>query len=392
MQQKPILTEGKMKRIILVLLLIVTLTIPGYNRDKFVLGTEENDGQLYVPFQVDEGPDGNIYVFDAKDAFIKIFSQEGGYLRRMGGRGQGPGEIVRLGTFGFSNNNLLFFTEMINGHRWITFMELSGKVNKIIKLVISGQFGIYRAKMLKGNQIIAEIHLWGLPEKRGNHYGYYYNRRLAAINPGGKIDRILIKKDYIFSVSQGPGRPDVRIPFFPEFLWDIDKDENIIFSEGNDNILQIYDLKGNVAAQNRTSLPDAPEVKTEDLKKWRDSIKKEIVRRRGINQYKTHFSMIEKYEKSIYPQKPILGGLSITPAGNMLVKGNIKEGTDKRRYWLIDKKGTILTDISTTARFITISANFILYIMENENGEQAVYCYRRQGKEKNDLLVAKIML
>lgn len=51
-----------------------------------------------------------------------------------------------------------------------------------------------------------------------------------------------------------------------------------------------------------------------------------------------------------------------------------------------------MTEISTTARFITISANFILYIMENENGEQAVYCYKRQGKEKNDLLVAKIML
>ena len=379
-----------MKKFILVnslMLILMNWGIFGLNRDTFVLETGKEDGELYIPVQVKEGPDGNIYAFDAKDAFIKVYSPEGKYLRRMGGRGQGPGEMVRLGTFGFTRDNRLFFTEMINGHRWITFMELSGKYHQVLKLEIPGSFGIRRAKMLSNNRIIAEIHFWGSSERRGNHYGLYYPRWLAIINSKGKIDRIVMKRECIFSISSSPGGPDIRIPFFPEFLWDVTEDGKIIFSDGAGSVLQAYDFNGNVIEECHSSLPEAPEVTAEDLKKWRESVKKKIVRSRGIEGYKRYFNVIEKYKQSLYQKKPIFYQLSITPAGNILVKSGKRMGRDQQRYyWLIDRNGNMLCQLVTNASSVTISKSFILYVTENDEGEPFVHCMIRKGDEKEDLL------
>ena len=48
-----------------------------------------------MPDQIEEGPDGLIYVYDRMDPSIKVFSPEGTYLRKLGRAGQGPGEIQR---------------------------------------------------------------------------------------------------------------------------------------------------------------------------------------------------------------------------------------------------------------------------------------------------------
>ena len=45
--------------------------------DIFTLGAEQGDGFLLNPREVKEGPDGNIYVLDWSDAFIKVYSPDG---------------------------------------------------------------------------------------------------------------------------------------------------------------------------------------------------------------------------------------------------------------------------------------------------------------------------
>ena len=95
-----------------------------FGQDTMSIGKIGEEGELVYPSQAEEGPDGNIYVYDAVDAFIKVYSPEGKFLRKMGGEGQGPGEIKRADgvRFGFTLDGLLYFTEFINGHRWITLM------------------------------------------------------------------------------------------------------------------------------------------------------------------------------------------------------------------------------------------------------------------------------
>lgn len=372
--------------ILLLLLSGVVFSQSGQSATLVAIGDKADQEQVYVPAMAKEGPDGNIYIMDAKDSFIKIYTPNGDFLRKIGGTGFGPGLMARRGSFGFSDAYTLFFTELINGNRWITFMKLSGKLDRVLKLNISGQFGVWRAVILPDGRVLAEINKWGEYEKRGNLFVGYYLRWLAIINKEGKIDHIPIHRNQVFSISQSPSEGDCRIPFFPEFLWRLNKQNNILYSDGASNIFQVIDLVGNHGGKIETPLPNGPPVTEEDLDEWRNEKKTEVVKRQGNEIYAKHFSFIEKYTSSIHRQKPIYSDFDITPEENLLVEGYLDEKTRQRKYWLVDKSGKLLKEITTTNIIsISITKRYIIYIKENEDEENRVYCLARKGKEKDDL-------
>jgi hypothetical protein len=49
---------------------------------------------FYYPIDVAVDDDGRIYVADARDARVKVFDKRGEYLRSLGQKGQGPGELT----------------------------------------------------------------------------------------------------------------------------------------------------------------------------------------------------------------------------------------------------------------------------------------------------------
>lgn len=373
---------------LMVMLLAILVSATGHlssNTGKaLIIGASDDDGQLYVPIQMLEGPDGNIYVMDAKDAFIKVYSGEGMYLRRMGGRGQGPGEMMRLGSFGFAGSDRLFFTEMIRGHRWITFMTLDGTFDRVLKLHLGSQAGILRAKMLPMNRMVAEIHYHGPFAKKDGYDCYLYRRRLAVLNSEGKIVNDVVDRNQVFSLSLLNGA-STRVPFFPDFLWDLGSDGNIVFSSGNTNELKRFDLKGNPIGTTKTSLPEVPPVTNEDIEQWHKEKKARSVKDNGIEFYNKYVKVIEKYQKSIYKSKPIFVEISITPNGNILVRGDSTGENNERGYWLIDKAGKVLKEFKSSAESITISPHYVLYIIANEDGDWQVVCSPRKGSETEDL-------
>ena len=61
-----------MKKILLIgLLLFIGFTI-AFSQESIVIGKIGEEGELVYPSQAEEGPDGNIYVYDAVDAFFKV--------------------------------------------------------------------------------------------------------------------------------------------------------------------------------------------------------------------------------------------------------------------------------------------------------------------------------
>ena len=56
------------------------------------------------------GPDGNIAVLDCARACIRIYSPEGEYLRQIGRRGNGPGELQSIAFLGISEDGHLCVT------------------------------------------------------------------------------------------------------------------------------------------------------------------------------------------------------------------------------------------------------------------------------------------
>jgi len=59
----------------------------------------------------------------------------------------------------------------------------------------------------------------------------------------------------------------------PDFLWDVTKEGHIIFSEGNSNVLQVYNLEGKMSGQVKTPLAEAPEFSSDDLNDCREKTK-----------------------------------------------------------------------------------------------------------------------
>ncbi len=56
------------------------------------------------------GPDGNIAILDCALACVRIYSPEGEYLRQIGRRGNGPGELQSIAFLGISEDGHVFLT------------------------------------------------------------------------------------------------------------------------------------------------------------------------------------------------------------------------------------------------------------------------------------------
>lgn len=66
-----------------------------YLKEELSIGNEDGrDFVLGVMRDMDVDGDGNIYMLDGRQCCVRVFSPEGRYLRAIGKKGQGPGEIL----------------------------------------------------------------------------------------------------------------------------------------------------------------------------------------------------------------------------------------------------------------------------------------------------------
>jgi len=347
------------------------------------IGANQNnvDEELYGPSQFKEGPDGNVYVFDYKDDFIKVYSPKtGSFIRKIGRSGQGPGEYMRFGAFNFTNSQGLFFTEGMRGHRWITFLELDGKFNKILKYKDENIFGLYHATMLKNGKIIAQVETRGQPEKNGSLYVRHYYRSLVIVDKNGKIEKTILKKKHIFAIAYTSRGIGPIIPDFPDFLWSVSKDNKIFFSEGNSNSLSIYNLDGNLTGQIKLSIADAPKMTKDEINRWADKRKKKVVKTDGIEFYKKFYSVAEHY-KPFYGKQLIVEKISALPSGELLVSITKMTEDEFYSYYLIDQKGNVIEHIQTAASSIKIGEKLILFTLLDEEENVVLHCVERKKNE-----------
>ncbi len=377
-------------RILLIvsLLFLVSPLFPGQaNMDIITLGADKVEDELYVPYDMKIGPDENFYVFDNKDHSLKVYSSlTGKFLRRIGGKGQAPGEYLGFGGFDFSNDKKLFFIEGHHGHPWITFMELSGKYNRIIKISKKSGYGFNNTKALPDGRIIAEMYRYIWFEKKAGLCVDSIYSNLVLIDQNGNTSQPFIEKKIPFSVSETPSQSNSLIPFIPKFLWDMTSDNQIVFTLGNTNILEIYNLSGKLIRKIKTPLPEAPKITSRDLDEWKKKEKANLIKKFGNEGFSRKFPAIKRYNESFHERKPIISKISVTPSGNVLICEKKPEEIKENKYYLIDFNGKLLTRIETQAYKITISKNFILYVIDDEEENPSVYCMKRIGSEKDDLL------
>ncbi|MEW5901094.1 MAG: hypothetical protein AB1715_06495, partial [Acidobacteriota bacterium] len=339
-----------MRKLAIMLLLLSANFVAARAQDVVILGAAGQEGELTYPQGILEGPDGNIYVYDQVDAFIKVYSPQGRFLRKLGGEGQGPGEIQRRDgvSFGFTAEGLLFFTEYFQGHRWITLLKPNGELVRVAKLDLSGFFGVSEARALPDGGFLAEFHFWGEPDKQKDYYLYKSDIRLLRLNAEGAMSAEVMNKNYYSRISPSPDGGDSELPFTPLFNWCLGKNQTILFSDGLSTAIEEYDLGGKLVRLIATELPESEKVRDKDLDRWREE-KKRFLREINPDWYNRFGSVIEKYTKSIHKLKPRIAGLQATPEGNILVAGVADEKSGEADYSLLDRTGKTLARVNVRA-------------------------------------------
>jgi hypothetical protein len=373
-------------------ILVFLAVLDSAGKDHFIIGKEDGDGFLAYPRHTQEGPDGTIYVFDWSDFYIKVYSPEGKYLRRIGGKGQGPGEVQRAdgANFGFTPDGKLYFTEAIRGHRWITFMELSGEFIRVLSLDIKETFGITNSFPLKDGGFIIRLSFMSAPEIKKDYFLYKSPRLLARIDSQGKVVSDITRTDYFTSISSIGEGGDSWLPYYPAFQWIPYRDDTIIFTDGMSRNFKVFDYEGNLIREIVTDLPEPDKVTSSDLNAWRTR-RKEAFMERDPGWYNRFGSVIEKYKKSLY-KKPNLRTISRTFEGNILVSGPSRYGEPEQDFWLLDDKGKIMAHIRIAGLVEGISENFVFVETVDEEENVLVHCIRRKGSEKEDFLGIKELI
>jgi len=375
-----------MKKIVLLIVVLTMLFYPLHASQVIPIGQNEGAGRLLIPTQIEEGPDGDIYIYDQMDTQIKVFSPDGRYVRKIGRKGQGPGEIQRSDgvSFGFTPEGQLFFTEFFAGHPWMTFMNLDGNQDHILKFEVTEFFGVAQAAALKDGRYLVEFDFSGKPEKKKDFFLMHSPGEIALVDSQGRIQSIIQKTDPVTRISYYNDGADSPIPFSPGFYWAPYKDETILFADGLSKNIQMFDYSGKSIREITTSLPKPDKVTGKDLEKWRED-RKEMMQSRNSDWYNRFGKVIEKYKKSIHKFKPNISGLDVTPGGNILAAGALWKEEKARSYWLLDSKGQILAKIRTSVRGLKISPHFVFFGTVDEDGIIKIYALKRQGDEGTDL-------
>ena len=376
-----------MKNLLLSAILLASFNGFSPAQEVIVLGGPGQGAELGIPGGILEGPDGNIYAYDESDAFIKVFSPKGQFIRTLAREGQGPGEIQRRDgvSIGFTPDGKLFFTEFFRGHRWITFLKLDGQLDKVLKIDLPGSFGIPDAIALPDGGFLAEFHVLGEPVKQKDYFLYKSPIKLRRLDAEGKIVADIRNAEHLTRISYRPDGADSPIPFVPRFVWCLDKEKRVLFSDGQSNIIEVFDLTGKGLPAIQTQLPEPEKVRDKDLDRWREERKQGSIER-NPGWWHQFGTVVEKYTQSIYKFKPLVGGIAATPEGNILVSGSLDLEDSSQDYWLVDSAGKILAQLKAPAGRIVLSKNFVFVVTSDAEGNIKVSGLKRTGSDKDDFL------
>jgi hypothetical protein len=119
--------------------------------DLTISGSEEDERQILQNIvTLDVDAEGRIYLLDEQAGDIKLFAPDGGFIRTMGRKGQGPGE------FGFPIMLLITPAQEIlvhdMGQRAIKFLDLQG--NYLRQISIADKFQFMGPKMLPDGRMV----------------------------------------------------------------------------------------------------------------------------------------------------------------------------------------------------------------------------------------------
>lgn len=176
-------------------------------------------------FSVDDN--GYIYALDIKDRKVKIFDDSGAYVRSIGKKGQGPGELNMPSGILISQQNELIIEDTLN--RRLAFFTLEGEFIKNISL--ADRLGLVNLMQdSQGYFLGREIGL------DGDKMYFEIKKYDAELKPLFTLDKIE------FAVPL----PGTKINIMDLMsLYQFDEEGNIFYGRNQEYEIKVFDAEGN---------------------------------------------------------------------------------------------------------------------------------------------------
>lgn len=262
-------------------------------------------------FKVDR--EGKIYVIDGKDSLIKIFDDEGKFLKSFGKSGQGPGEFLSPLDIYFIKDDKMLILEGRN-NRFSYFSKLGDFIETI-------SLGKYR--------------LWNyLPNSENSIYGELPSLGKNPFMELMKFDKQMkpIKKISSFQINNVNNPPPFEL--YERFLFALGENDSLIWARNYNYQFDIVDRNG------KTYQRIIKDFKPKKItKKYVKSELKKRYPKRKLNQ---NIKIPDHWPKHL----PILLSIFYDDGENLFVQTSERDEKGCIFYDVFDKQGRYFTKFS----------------------------------------------
>jgi len=277
----------------------------------------------------------NIYAMDQGEAHIKVFDKNGSFLRIIGKRGEGPGELLQPNEIFILDNNQLIIEDYI---RNLTYYSLEGEYIKAQSTTKIFPIGIL---VNSQGKILATTNI-NEPDKSGKEISLY--------------DENLNHLKTLISDPKPMPDPQILKTFQPKINWALLKDDQIIISYKADYELYIFDAQGKLTKK-ITKENEPVRITKED--------EKQIVKR------------VPEGRKLVVPNYfPAIHSITTDDEGRIFVRryGKTREG----KYYndVFDSEGRCIAKVALKDRLQVWKKNKLYTIEEDEEGYQKIKRYK----------------
>jgi hypothetical protein len=281
----------------------------------------------------------NIYAMDQGETHVKVFDKNGTFLRAIGKKGEGPGELLNPNKIFIKSNNQLVIEDFI---RNLTYYSLEGKYIKAQSTVKTFPVGI----SVSSNGYILAMTNINEPDKSGKEIGLY--------------DENLYCLKTIISVPEPVPDPQILKPFQPEINWALSGDKGIIISFKKDCELQIFNSQGELV---KKIIKEHKPVR----------ITEEDVRQR--------VRRVPEGRKLVVPKFfPAIHSITADDEGRIFVRTYEKAGEGKYYHDVFDSEGRYAAKVALKDRPQVWKKQKFYTIEEDEEGYQVVKRYKVNWK------------
>ena len=319
---------------------------PMYQEDVFQLKEEitigEREGREEYMFSnlssMDIDEDENIYIFDSRQAKIKVFDKMGNFIREIGKRGQGPGEFAFPWRIMISSKQELVVSDLIK--RRLIFFSLTGEYK--IDVPTWKQGTLSNMMLDSSGKIVGEVYL----------------QRIFALKK--------FNSDFepIFTIESFERE---KIPLLeslsPKFHYCISKRDEIIWGHSGEYVINILSFDGKLI---KKIIKDFEFIRIKD-----EEYSEQVERKFGGRPIPLEF------EQELPKFYPAFKSLSVDEKGRLFVCTFKKMSEGKEIYYdVFNSDGKYIAEISLRAKPQVWKSGNLYTIEADEDGYQYVKRYK----------------